>query len=84
MELGKWLEQTSLLVICNEGVFYIMLNTYLDLLEKFTSLIPMLGRFHRAKWVEHCIEKYLKSILIFCFDIHRNKWFDEDYTTQSL
>ena len=41
----------------------------------------MLGRFHRAKWVEHCIEKYLKSILIFCFDIHRNKWFDEDYTT---
>ena len=49
VELGKPLQQTSPLVICNEGVFYIMLNTYLDLLEKFTSLIPMLGRFHRAK-----------------------------------
>ena len=43
----------------DEGVFHIVFETVLNNPKEFHKLIPMLGSFHTAKVVEHCIAKYL-------------------------
>ena len=52
-------QQEALPVFCEEGVFRIVVDIYLQRPEQFKQLIPMLGGFHTAKCVEHCIRKYI-------------------------
>ena len=44
--------------------YRIMLNIYLKCPEKFAKLIPMLGGFHMAKCVQHCIGKYIMDSMV--------------------
>ena len=55
------LDQKSLPVFRDEGVFHIVLVIYLKCPNKFNGLIPMLGGFHMAKCAQHCIGKYIKG-----------------------
>ena len=48
-KLLNQLEQKTLPIFCDEGVFRIVLNIYLKNAEKFRDLVPMLGGFHMAK-----------------------------------
>ena len=41
--------------------FRIVLDIYLQTKDKFCNIIPMLGCFHIAKYVEHCIGKYIQG-----------------------
>ena len=52
-------EQESLPIFCDEGVFRIVVDIYLQKPDQFKRLIPMLGGFHTAKCAEHCIGKYI-------------------------
>ena len=56
----KQLEQDTLPVLCNEGVFRSVLNIYLKKQDEFYNLILMLGGFHMARYVLHCIGKLIK------------------------
>ena len=55
------LEQKTLPIFCDEGVFRIVLNIYLKCPDKFEGLVPMLGGFHMAKCVQRVIGKYIKG-----------------------
>ena len=57
----KQLEQDAVPVFCDEGIFRIALNIYLKKQDEFSNLIPMLGGFHMAKCVLHCISKFMKG-----------------------
>ena len=59
--LAKNLAQGVLPVFCDEGFFRIVWNIFLQREEEFKCLIPMLGAFHMAKCVLHCIRKYVKG-----------------------
>ena len=54
------LDQKSLPVMCDEGVYRIVANIVLQRPKEFKNIIPMLGGFHMAKALLHCIGKYLK------------------------
>ena len=56
----KQLEQDTLPVLCNEGVFRTVLNIYLKKQDEFYNLILMLGGIHTARYVLHCIGKFIK------------------------
>ena len=60
-KLLNQLEQKTLPIFCDEGVFRIVLNIYLKNAEKFRDLVPMLGGFHMAKCVQRAIGKYIKG-----------------------
>ena len=60
VRLLSQLQQKSLLIFCNEGVFRLVLNIYLKRPEEFKNLVSMLGGFHTAKCVQRCIGKYIK------------------------
>ena len=55
------LDQESLPVFCDEGVFRITVDIYFQCPDEFKNLIPMLGGFHMEKAFEHCIGKYMKG-----------------------
>ena len=55
------LNQTALPIFCDEGVFPIVFDIVLSNPKEFDKLIPMLGSFHAAKVVEHCIGKCLRG-----------------------
>ena len=55
------LKQDSLPLIYDEGVFRIVAEITLQHPEQFKKIIPMMGNFHLAKTVEHCIGKFLKG-----------------------
>ena len=59
--LAEHLDQNAIPVFCDEGVFRLVLNIFLKKQSEFKCLIPMLGGFHMAKCVLHCIEKYLNG-----------------------
>ena len=55
------LKQDSLPLICDQGVFRIVAEITLQHPEQFKKIIPMIGNFHLAKAVEHCIGKFLEG-----------------------
>ena len=61
LKVLEQLNQDFLPVYCDEGFFRIMLDIYLKCPDKFSKLIPMMGAFHMAKYVQHCIGKYIKG-----------------------
>ena len=59
--LAEHFDQNAIPVFCDEGVFRLVLNIFLKKQSEFKCLIPMLGGFHMAKCVLHCIGKYLNG-----------------------
>ena len=53
-------DQEALPLFCDEWIFRIVLDIYLQKKNEFPNIIPMLGGFHTAKCVEHCIGKYIQ------------------------
>ena len=56
------LEQDVLPFVCDEGVYQYVVDIYLDKLELFVNLFPMLGGFHMAKAGCRCAGKYLRGL----------------------
>ena len=52
-------------MLCDEGVFRIVLSIYLKKQDKLSNMIPMLGGFHMAKCVLHCIGNVLIETGVF-------------------
>ena len=61
VKLLNQLEQKTLPIFCDEGVFRLVLNIYLKRPQQFKDLVPMLGGFHMAMCVQRCIGKYIKG-----------------------
>ena len=61
LKVVEQLNQDFLPIFCDEGVFRIVLDIYLKCPDKFSKLIQMMGAFHMAKCVQHCIGKYIKG-----------------------
>ena len=59
--LAETLNQEALPLFCDEGVFRIVIDIYLNEPDQFSTLIPMLGGFHAAKCLQHCIGKFIKG-----------------------
>ena len=55
------LEQEYLSMFCDEGVYRILLGSYLKRPEDFQNIILMMRSFHMTKCVRHCIGKYIKG-----------------------
>ena len=55
------LSQNSLPVVCDEGVFRILVEIILQRPEEFKNLVPKLGSFHLSKAVQHCIGKLIRG-----------------------
>ena len=45
----------------DESVLRILIDNYLQRQNQFKVLVPMLGSFHTAKCLEHCIGKYIED-----------------------
>ena len=58
-KLVSKLDQKIPPVYCDEGVFRIVIDIYLQRRNQFQNLIPMLGSFHTAKCLGHYIGKYI-------------------------
>ena len=58
------LDQEALPLFCDERGFSIVLDIYLQKKDEFCNIISMLGGFHTAKFVEHCIGKYIQGSCI--------------------
>ena len=54
------LQQLSLSVFCDEGVYCIVSDIFSKQPEHFRNLVPMMGGFHIAKATMHCVGKYLR------------------------
>ena len=61
VKIAKQLDQDALPIFCDKGVFRIPDNIYLQKKDKFQILIQMLGGFHAAKCVKHCIGRYIQG-----------------------
>ena len=61
VKLAKQLDQDALPVFCDECVFRILVDIYVQRKDKFDILIFMLRAFHTVKCVEHCIGKYIQE-----------------------
>ena len=55
------LKQKTFPVFCDEGVLRIVLDIFMNNLDGFKDLLPMLRRFYMAKAVLHAIIKYVKG-----------------------
>ena len=65
VKIADQLEQKSLPLFCDEGVFRIVVDIFLQHPLQFQSLVPCLGGFHMAQHAQqcaqHCIEKYIRG-----------------------
>ena len=57
----KYLDQPSLSVTCDEGVYHIAREIQLIRPDEFSNIVLCLGSFHMAKIALGCIGKYLKG-----------------------
>ena len=48
------LDQKALPIFCDECVYRIVVDIYLKCPIEFKMLVPCLGGFHTAKYVQHC------------------------------
>ena len=55
------LDQNALAIFCDEGVYRIFVDIYLKCPNEFKMLVPCLGGFHMAKYVQHCIGKCIRG-----------------------
>ena len=55
------LQQHFLPVFCDEGVYCIVTENFLKQPEHFRNLVPLMGGFHMAKAVMHCVGKYFRG-----------------------
>ena len=55
------LKQNALPHFCDEGVFRIVVDIFLQKQDQFRNLILMLGGFHTAKCLQHSIRKYIRG-----------------------
>ena len=55
------LDQKSMPIFRDEGVYRKVVNIYIKCPEKFKTLVPCLGGFHMRKCLEHCIGKNIKG-----------------------
>ena len=55
------LDQKALPILCDEGVYRIVVDIYLKCHNEFKMLVPCLRGFHMAKCVQHCIGKYIRG-----------------------
>ena len=60
-DLLKQLNQTHLVIACDEGVYKLARHIKLQREKEFDSLILVLGGFHLIKVILSCIGKYLKK-----------------------
>ena len=65
IKLANQLDQGILPIFCNESVFTIVVDIYLQRQNQFKYLIHMLLSFHAAKSVYHCIGKYISGTGIY-------------------
>ena len=61
MSMLTQLDQPSVPLFCDEGVYRIIADIYLQRKEVFKNLVPMLGGFHMGKAVKHCIGKIMRG-----------------------
>ena len=55
------LAQPTLPVVCDEGVFRLVIQIYLERPSFFDNIFPMLGHFHMAKAALRCAGQYLRG-----------------------
>ena len=55
------LKQQALPLFCDEGIFRTVIHIYLNHIEEFQNLLPMLGAFHMAKIAQHSAGKYIRD-----------------------
>ena len=58
------LKQKTLPVFCDEGVFRLVLDIFINNLDEFKDLLPLLRGFHMAKAVLHAVGKYVKGSIL--------------------
>ena len=58
VKIANQLYHKILPVYCDESTFGILIDIYLQRQKQFKAVIPVLGRFHKAKCLEDCIGKY--------------------------
>ena len=61
LDVLNQLDQTSLIVTCDEGVYHIAREIKLIHPDKFKGLVLCMGSFHMMKIVLGCLGKYLKG-----------------------
>ena len=62
LKILEQLDQYALPIICDKGVFRILVDVYLPMKDKFQILIQILGGFHVAKCVENCMRSVFKDL----------------------
>ena len=60
-QLVGQLKQDALPLFCDEGVFRIVVDIFLQNQDQFRNLIAILGGFHTAKCLQHIIGKYIRG-----------------------
>ena len=60
-QLVGQLKQDALPLFCDEGVFRIVVDIFLQNQDQFRNLIAILGGFHTAKCLQHSIRKYIRG-----------------------
>ena len=60
-QLVGQLKQDVLPLFCDEGVFRIVVDIFLQKQDQFRNLIPMLGGFYTAECLHDSIEKYIRG-----------------------
>lgn len=76
------LRQKSPPAFCDEGIFRIVLDIFLDNLDEFKDLLPILRGFHLTKTVLHAIGRYVKQSGL--DDILKHTWFCGSKTLESV
>ena len=76
------LRQKSSLAFCDEGIFRIVLDIFLNNLDEFKDLLPILRGFHLTKTVLHAIGRYVKESGL--DDILKHTWFCGPKTLESV
>ena len=61
IKMFQQLDQKTLVIFCDEGIYRIAVDIYLKYPNEFKKLVPCFGGFHMAKSVQHCIEKYIRG-----------------------
>ena len=61
VKITKQLDQNTLPILCDKGVFRTLADIYLHWKDELQILIQMLCGFHAGKCVKHCIDKYIQE-----------------------
>ena len=59
--IAESLRQPTLPIVCDEGVFRLVIQIYLEKPQLFENIFPMLGHFHMAKAALRCAGQFLRG-----------------------